>query len=349
MRERREEEEKQEKQKEKETETSMSSATKETPLVSFVEPGTATNDRHNRTAGDVRAVTMLSGEVLPPGLDASYRAVNFDLQGSTCTLGEALADMSRTHSSYKALATVLEASAAGTQQSTVSVTRSLSDAISYDELLQSLMCEGEAVACGFMLGFSSITMQARRTVTDPYVEIDRPLFNGRLALTNGRLLALSSQPAKVGTLTRHGVKNPKTNIAMKNTITYEVKYEMSDNVHFRPYPLASIKSFDFHLASSTEASVQVQGPTPCCCCCCCGKKWSAAPRPPLASTTRQIVLYLTNGPFENSPGVALNISVNADEPVGKIKQFLVELQKIAPNLGLRNFNSLGSTKASMKR
>ena len=320
----------------------------ETPMVAFAE-GTATNDRHGRNAQQVQAVTMLSGQALSSDLDVTFQAKNFDLNGGSLTVPEAVSDIQRTHQSHQRLVTAIQAAAATTQASVVSTSRTLSDALSYNDLLSSLLCEGEKLECGFMLEFAAITMQARKSVTDDYVNIDRTLRNGRLALTNGRLIAMSSEPSVVGTVTRHGVRNSKTNSIAKETLSYEVQYETSDNIHFRPYPLEEIKSFDFHLSMATQSAVQITGPTRCCCCCSCGKKWHSALRPPTATTVRQIILYLTNGPFENTPGVALSIEVSAMENIEKVKQFLVEIQKAAPNIGVSSISSLSFNQPQMNR
>ena len=120
---------------------------------------------------------------------------------------------------------------------------------------------------------------------------------------------------------------------MHDSISYAVRHQILDNISFRPFPLDSIKSFDFNFATITEASAQVLGPKPCCCCCCCGKKWHIAPGPTTSMVSREIDFFITNGPWDVQPGVKLSVVVNHTESIQKIKEFISLFQRTAPHIG----------------
>ena len=131
----------------------------------LVEVGTHTNDPHGRTAGEVAAVTTLGGVVLANL--AGYKAKNFDGKGTIMEYPEGASDIVRTHRSSSRLLDTINQAAVQVNAATVSATRATTAALSYEELLASLLSDQEDMVGGFFLCFNEVRMFARETVAAP--------------------------------------------------------------------------------------------------------------------------------------------------------------------------------------
>ncbi|CAD5117461.1 DgyrCDS6228 [Dimorphilus gyrociliatus] len=126
------------------------------------------------------------------------------------------------------------------------------DTLTYDQMLQELIVDGEILMQEQGIEFNKVETEGRCDGKKAFI---RPnLVKGRMFLTNARLLFLSAEPIKATTL------NLISNGKRKSF--YEVASFCNEEHHYQYLPLSCMKSIELQSRAGGKAEVDVQGLKP---------------------------------------------------------------------------------------
>jgi hypothetical protein len=267
------------------------------------------------TTGNVALMEVTGGGGGSATSTEHFQGINFNPKVLEMSWSAVLADIRTKHKSHQRLRPVLEASSSRCEQHAKRAMVQQLECPDYNALATSLMhaTELHVAKGGLFLEFESLKMQARASITEPFVEVDTPLYNGRLLLTNSRVLALSSAAVPLGKVERQGPAT-KANKKAWDRVWYEVSFRSADNIVFRPYNLDQFTHFQLRIAVASTTLEIVKAPERgCCCFCCCGcrKDWHSFPSTTVLEDLRTFDLYVTNGPWSPREAVKMTVQVSA--------------------------------------
>ncbi|XP_064623507.1 uncharacterized protein LOC135485432 isoform X2 [Lineus longissimus] len=233
----------------------------------------------------------------------------------------------RTHYSHRDLNRVVLQHGAVLQQNSLDSFASLHDRLSYDQLLQGLLFQGEKVLNeNRWLYYSCVEFRDEKG-TDVVLP---PMTNGKACLTDQRLLLLSAERGMNAGFSMFG--NPK-----KTPGGYHVETLLTDTVHYKPIPLSCFYSVELHIASGSKSEVNIHAKPPWCCGlfgrCCTGnwtKQWSSDTVISSAYNQREITLGVTLPPW--GMRAFIRIHLNPNMPLAVARDFVSCLQCFSRNL-----------------
>jgi hypothetical protein len=254
------------------------------------------------------------------------KGINFNDAAPSMDWNTLMADISVKHKSHLQLGAEVGTSVLRCQQQAAAAMVQHLHCPDYNSLATALMHATEAHIApgGMFLEFDSIKMLARKSISDKFEEVSIPLYNGRLLLTNSRLLALSSAAVPQTTVTRQGpaaaaaAPSCPTRASQKarDGVWYEVAHRAADNIIYRPHNLDQFTHMQLRVAIASTTVEAVRAPLPrcccfrCCCfCCCCPKQWRTLPQASFLENDRTFDLYVTNGPWSPDTAVKMVVQV----------------------------------------
>ncbi|EDO43575.1 predicted protein [Nematostella vectensis] len=201
---------------------------------------------------------------------------------------------------------------------------SLKGTMSYSELLQGLLYQGEKLGqygTFKALQFSYLTISDENNVT----MTTRP--SGVCMLTDKRLLFLSSQAS-------HSSSMQEVGDAKKLPGGYSLNASLGDSTFYLPIPLRLFRSVEMNGKSGVSGEVMISGKEPACggFCGICGmlKEWSAGPVTISQLNEMCVNIGLLLPPWERRG--YLHIFVTPDTPNSVVRDFVALLQQHAHGL-----------------
>ena len=145
-----------------------------------------------------------------------------------------------------------------------------------------------------------------------------PLGNGRIALTNRRILLLCSSDCMTTTLTAERVKNVMPT-------KYIVTSSYADHRFYFPINISALVHLKFSMHSEYKAVGSADSAEECCCCCKQSNWWASKKvQTQLPDSTRTLLLAVHLPPWSNPCDMVLQMKPTMTlEPM---KQFVVSLQ-----------------------
>ncbi|XP_064630090.1 uncharacterized protein LOC135488981 [Lineus longissimus] len=250
-------------------------------------------------------------------------ASNFSEESFDPISRSALQATRRTHRTQQDLNNLVFREGAALQQNTLALV-SLQDRLSHDQLLKSLLFDGERVQNNNRwLYYSCVEFQDDRGTN----AILPPMMIGKACLTDQRLLLLSAERAMNASFTKYG--DPKTTSG-----GYDVETLLTDNIHYKPIPLSSFYSIELHIASSSKSGVQIHAKPPLLCffCSClgCPKQWISENPNSSNDNRRVLTLGATLPPWGTRSFIRIHL--NPSMPLVVARDFVSCLQCYSRNL-----------------
>ena len=302
----------------------MSTSAHNVPLLQLVSEETLTNDAHGRNAGQVAAVTTLSGATIPPVM----QCVNFDGVNGKLSWNQGLANIRQTHKSEHGLIVEATAQVQETQQETTTMVRQNVGAMTYEGLLVSVLTDGEAVQASLAFEFTNFfvrTLTTKQSVAEPF-------YNGQLMITNKRLLAVSCSPAQVGTMTRNGAQG-KDGTWHKDLMSYEIKHVQSDNIALKMWPLAAVRDTNMVISTRAESSRTLVSKPKGCCSCCTLRRWTVIRSQPVNAVAKILTISLENPSWSSNPSYQIEVNMAPIVTPSQVQSFVQKLQQLSPAAG----------------
>ncbi|XP_071942860.1 uncharacterized protein [Antedon mediterranea] len=204
--------------------------------------------------------------------------------------------------------------------------------ISYEQFMADMLCPSEIVLANQQfIPYAYIYFQ----YLHPVLPAKKPLSQGRMFLTNSRLIMLSNESAKqteVAAVPPDSTKKPNK---------YSVKCEAGDAFHYQFLPLESIRAVELDGMVGASMSSFIDSKAACCLlrmCSCCGcgiclRSWYEVGRSSNPSVNQRILnLSVDMPPWGNHCIVSIYMQGSTDMLV--VKDFLRDLQAYGPSMKL---------------
>ncbi|XP_002731470.1 uncharacterized protein LOC100372056 [Saccoglossus kowalevskii] len=288
------------------------------------QPGTA------QTHAPVQPTAPMQG----PG----YTAQNFSPAMYNPFTANTIQELASTHKSRKQLEDVLNTNAKSSYQAAYQQYSSQHNNLSYDQLLQTLIFDGEELLMGGQyIYYTSVTFL---DPTGKFQSGKPAMTRGRAFLTSRRLLLLSAEEASASDITEERIG--------KTCNTYHLTTSMMDSMYLQSLPMEGFRSVDLNASVGVKTKTTVRGNKPecsrtcgslcicfkpCCTCCeieSCMKQWSAD----IPSTQVQNERYVTIGTLIPPWAERMMVKIHFEQSMqlNFINNFLVEMQRHSPNI-----------------
>ncbi|XP_070575736.1 uncharacterized protein [Ptychodera flava] len=265
---------------------------------------------------------------------AAPSQVSFDLVGT-----QLFQEMASVHKSHKQLTSVVQQQAQSICQTTTQHYQAQHDNMSYEQILSTLLFEGERLLLGGQyIYYTNVTFLDENG--SPSNE-KPPMTKGRAFLTTNRMLLLSAEGTTVTSLSKPALTAGKSNV-------YNLSVSCGDSMYLQSIPMEGFRSVDLRVTIGVRTDTSVQGEKPpcnqfcsgicccfarCCSCCeleCCAKKWSGSSQHTQSLNERHVTIGTLMPPW----GRRMMVKIHFDPSMRLlfINEFLVEMQRYAKNL-----------------
>jgi len=223
-------------------------------------------------------------------------------------------NLNRHISKAKVKETVVNA-AAHTLTSAANTFRGIQDNLSFDQLLEGLVYDGEVILLGSPLAYTGAWTIGQNV---------KSYSPGKAFLTNKRLLLLSSNQATATTLEQFG--DPKKN----STGFYYVTSSHGQVTFYEPFPLINFYSVSLQMKSMSSARVDVVSDSGGCCPCICTKDWSMRNQTQSFENVRTITFGVELPPWHER--AMMQIDLDPTVSLSFARDFISAFQKYAVKL-----------------
>ncbi|XP_070575739.1 uncharacterized protein [Ptychodera flava] len=260
--------------------------------------------------------------------------VGFDLAGT-----QLFQEMANVHKSHKQLTSVVQQQAQSIFQTTTQHYQAQHDNMSYEQILSTLLFEGERLLLGgqYIYYTNVIFLDENGSPSNE----KPPMTKGRAFLTTNRMLLLSAEGATMTSLRKPALTAGKSNV-------YNLSVSFGDSMYLQSIPMEGFRSVDLRVTIGVRTDTSVQGEKPpcnqfcsgicccfarCCSCCeleCCMKKWSGGYQHTESLNERHVTIGTLMPPW----GKRMMVRIHFDPSMrlSFINEFLVEMQRYAQNL-----------------
>ncbi|XP_070576738.1 uncharacterized protein [Ptychodera flava] len=300
-------------------------------LYEEVKPGTGGQDsRTHRTemAQELYQVTenvpttqQISRPAVRPNIPTVFNQSMYD-PTSAMILGETNIHMSRAR-----LQSLISEQTSQMYQETVRTFSGMHDNLSYEDLLASLLFDGERLLVNNQYIYYSFISYLDEFGKPSGKE---PMRQGRAFLTTQRLLLLSAENTAGASLSKFG--DPK-----KLPGGYKVQTTCNDTLNYVSVPISCFRSVELYASVGARSEVNIQGTPPCCfgLCGCfgmnmCLKGWLYDPPQCQAYNDRYVTMGVIMPPWGHR--MMLQMYLNPGVALTTVKDFIRDLQRHAPGL-----------------